>query len=381
MGTAIQVPLQLEQAARLEEEQHVVLVVGAVGGGVDLDVGGGDDWDVGLGVTLTLPSPRSKIWSDKSIVSAAPTIDRGRRKAANAEKMFMVGWDVDIDKRVREESLAEDSRQISVARKNHLSFDSTTDSDENRLLGTSIRSTSKETEDAVTAVSLQPPTNPKNTSSSTRNEQQRHELTLSTVAEDTNNHSSKRGSLLKLVRLKQDNDANATATEPQHEVLALKKLISPVSSVENEYSVIDSAGVVNVAAWKDIHAQDDATTTGATLPTSANQINSSISPSLASKQRQIREKEAEIELKKGALAEVARLNRKKEQEINERLAALDAATAALLERANNVQQVINQRLALRYSGRKWKTTGQLRGFITIPFRKRNHHPPYTCRLS
>jgi hypothetical protein len=46
-----------------------------------------------------------------------------------------------------------------------------------------------------------------------------------------------------------------------------------------------------------------------------------------------------------------------------------------------VQQVINQRLALRYSGRKWKTTGQLRGFITIPFRKRNHHPPYTCRLS
>jgi hypothetical protein len=179
----------------------------------------------------------------------------------------------------------------------------------------------------------------------------------------------------------EDNDANATATEPQHEVLALKKLISPVSSVENEYSVIDSAGVVNVAAWKDIHAQDDATTTGATLPTSANQINSSISPSLASKQRQIREKEAEIELKKGALAEVARLNRKKEQEINERLAALDAATAALLERANNVQQVINQRLALRYSGRKWKTTGQLRGFITIPFRKRNHHPPYTCRLS
>eukprot|EP00970_Alexandrium_tamarense_P010257 scaffold2060_cov161-Alexandrium_tamarense.AAC.2 len=133
----------------------------------------------------------------------------------------------------------------------------------------------------------------------------------------------------------EDNDANATATEPQHEVLALKKLISPVSSVDNEYSVIDSTGVVNIAVWKDIHAQDDATTTA-------------ISPSLASKRRQIREKEAEIELKKGALEEVARLNRKKEQEINERMAALDAATAALLERANNVQQVINQRLALRH---------------------------------
>ena len=115
----------------------------------------------------------------------------------------------------------------------------------------------------------------------------------------------------------EDNDANATATEPQHEVLALKKLISPVSSVDNEYSVIDSTGVVNIAVWKDIHAQDDATTTA-------------ISPSLASKRRQIREKEAEIELKKGALEEVARLNRKKEQEINERMAALDAATAALL---------------------------------------------------
>jgi hypothetical protein len=52
-----------------------------------------------------------------------------------------------------------------------------------------------------------------------------------------------------------------------------------------------------------------------------------------------------LKAKEKALEEAARLNAQREKEINERMAALDAATNALLAKANNVQHYIDQQVA------------------------------------
>jgi len=61
------------------------------------------------------------------------------------------------------------------------------------------------------------------------------------------------------------------------------------------------------------------------------------------KRRALKEKEDAIMKQNAELEKASRLNFEKEREIRERMAALDAATAALIERAENVQQEIDHR--------------------------------------
>ncbi|KAL3763687.1 hypothetical protein ACHAW5_004839 [Stephanodiscus triporus] len=75
------------------------------------------------------------------------------------------------------------------------------------------------------------------------------------------------------------------------------------------------------------------------------------------KEEALREKEAQIALKSQQLEEVSRLNLEKERQIRERMAALDAATAAIIERVEVVQRKIDHRANVNVADQNGRSGG------------------------